>query len=140
MTLCVRSPFVYKHTIYFKSWIDSTTFYTSHECRNAAEGCTLFFNTLQLLWRPCAIVFRTWSVKLLRLNCGNTRERSGALPYHLVEAVKMEPSGRPTSAFWKENKQMFPCEREKKKLHTSKTSQCTGIDEQDMDATSQKNE
>ena len=25
-------------------------------------------------------------VKLLGSNCGNTRERSGALPYHLVEA------------------------------------------------------
>ena len=30
---------------------------------------------------------------LLRSNCGNTRERSGALPYQLVEAKEKEAFG-----------------------------------------------
>ena len=37
-------------------------------------------------------------VKLLGLNCGNTREWSGALPYHLVEAIVKGAFGSPSTS------------------------------------------
>ena len=37
-------------------------------------------------------------VKLLDSNCGNTREWSGALPYHLVEAIEKGAFGSPSTS------------------------------------------
>ena len=37
-------------------------------------------------------------VKLLGSNCGNTREWSGVIPYHLVEAIEKGAFGSPSTS------------------------------------------